>query len=363
MSMTRRRRAKKRRARSLAVALAALCGAGVVLGITLSIDAPSAKPTHSAGPGTSSAPTSTSTAPSSGESPTAIGRYQVASTSLEITEPGTTSASAGRMLPTNIWYPMGQEGGAPSGLKARGPFPLLVFSQGYDLSVSAYESLLEDWASAGFVVAAPTYPHTDPSEPSALDENDIVNHPADLRYVIASVLDTAGGSGSVLSGLVDAKEIGVVGHSDGGDVSLAVAADSCCQDPRVKAAAILSGAEFAGFGGSYFSGNSVPLLVVQGSADTINPPACSTQIYDEAGSPKYYLDLLGAEHEPPYTEQATADQSVVAKVTTDFFDAELHGQSAGATGMIADGNVAGTTQITEGGTAPATSGGCPGAPG
>ena len=147
--------------------------------------------------------------------------------------------------------------------------------------------------------------------------------------------------------MIDANEIGVVGHSDGADVTLAVAADTCCRDPRVKAAAILSGAELASFGGRYAFSGGVPLLITQGNADTINLPACSAQIYNAAASPKYYLDLLGAPHEPPYADPGP-DQQIVAQVTTDFFDAELAGQSAALAAMTTDGNVGGRSSLTTG---------------
>jgi dienelactone hydrolase len=171
----------------------------------------------------------------------------------------------------------------------------------------------------------------------------------------------AAGAGTALSGLINPDEIGLIGHSDGGDVSLAVAENSCCQDPQVKAAAILSGAELASFGGSYFTASPVPVVVVQGDADTINPPACSEQIYDDAVPPKYYLDLLGAGHGPPYLETGT-DQDVVAKVVTDFFDAELAGQPAAIAAMMSAGDLAGAAEISDASLAPPAPAGCPGAP-
>jgi predicted dienelactone hydrolase len=304
---------------------------------------------------TSGAPVTTAPAPTL----TAVGTYQVTSADLALQEPA--AAGPARSLPTTVWFPAASRSGGLVAERSRAPFPLLVFSQGYDISVSAYLTLITDWASAGFVVAAPTYPMTDPSQ-SALDENDIVNHPADLRFVITSVLAESRQPGTALSGLVNANEIGVVGQSDGGDVSLAVADGSCCQDARVKAAAILSGAELSSFGGSYFAGPQLPLLVVQGTADTINPPGCSVQIYDAAAPPKYYLDLLGAAHAPPYTDPGTY-RDVIAKVTTDFFDATLAGQSGGVPAMSTDGNVTGVTQLSDGPTAPLPPSSCPGAPG
>ncbi len=337
---------------------------GVALGVLASVGSPHAGSGASTSTSsTGSVPTtSTTTAPAPALRP--IGTFAVASTELALSEP--VSSGASRSLPTTVWYPATRAGGSLAPDRAQGPYPLLVFSQGYDISVSAFEVLLTDWASAGFVVAGPTYPHTDPSDPAALNESDIVNHPADLRFVISSVLGVSAQSGTAqsgaaLSGMVDAAEIGVVGHSDGGDVSLAVADSSCCQDSRVKALAVLSGAELAAFGGTYFSGRQVPLLVVQGTADTINPPGCSVQIYDAAAAPKYYLDLVGAGHAPPYID-AGSYQEVIAKVTTDFFEAELAGRAAGIGAMAGDGDVAGLTQLSQGASAPLPPSSCPGAP-
>lgn len=265
------------------------------------------------------------------------------------------------VLPTVIWFPTARLGTSPA--PGKEGFPLLVFSTGYDISVHPYDGLLAAWASAGFVVAAPTYPHNDPSDPSQVDENDIVNHPRDLRSVITAVLNQAGHRTSVLFRLVNGNEVGVVGHSDGAEVSLVVAEGSCCRDPRVKAVAVLSGAELGSFGGRYFGGPAVPILVVQGNADTVNPPACSAQIYNAASRPKYYLDLLGAGHLPPYAGPAVGpngDRGIVTRVTTDFFDAELAGQPAGVSSMRTDGNVAGTATLTSGASAPAAPGSCPG---
>lgn len=333
----------------------------VVLAIPGGLDTGTASHVSPTLPTSASSDPTTSTTKSTERAPfTAIGTYDVGTTSVDISEP---TGNSSRALPTAVWYPAKGSGAGSAPATAQGPYPLLVFSQGYDLSVSAYAGLLEAWASAGFVVAAPTYPHTDPSDPAGLDDSDIVNHPADLRLVIETVLATARASGSVLSGLINSNEVGLVGHSDGGDVSLAVADNSCCQAPMVKAVVSLSGAELTSFGGHYFGDGSVPLLVVQGSADIINVPACSVQIYDAAPSPKYYLDLLGAPHESPYVESGTVVEEVVATVTTEFFDAELAGQTKAIGAMVAGGNMTGVTTMTVGGSAPPAAGSCPGAPG
>jgi predicted dienelactone hydrolase len=233
-------------------------------------------------------------------------------TSVQLLEPSTGSlanakTSTGqpaRLLPTVIRYPAhGNPGSAASPpvpgappQRGAGPFPLVVFSQGYDYPAEGYSALLDAWARAGFVVADPTYPETDPATPGGPNESDIVNHPADLRFVVSSLIAASHRASSPLHGLVKADQIALIGQSDGGDVTLAASANTCCRDSRVKAAVILSGAELAAFGGAYYGSGSPPLLVVQGDADPINVPGCSAALYGQAPAPKYYLDLPGASH-------------------------------------------------------------------
>ncbi len=268
-----------------------------------------------------------------------------------------------RELRTALLYPAA---GAPDGHEhagaapdtAHGRVPLVVFSQGFDVASASYAALLDAWASAGYVVAAPTYPDTDPSSPNGPNEQDVVNHPSDLRYVIQSLPSAAP---AAVASILDSSQVGVIGQSDGGDVSLAVAENICCRSNAVKAAAILSGSELASFGGAYFRSGAVPLLVVQGSQDTINPPACSAQLYDRAPKPKYYLDLLGAEHLPPYLD-AGPQQSVLERATTDFLNGYLKRAGSSVASLRTDGSVSGVTTITSADAAPGPAGSCPGAP-
>ncbi|MHB8595093.1 MAG: alpha/beta hydrolase family protein [Acidimicrobiales bacterium] len=234
-----------------------------------------------------------------------------------------------------------------------GTMPLVVFSPGYDIAPETYAALLDHWATAGYLVAEPLYQGATPGP--ALDEADIVNDPADLRFVITSLTAPDG----PLAGMVDSSEVAVAGHSDGGDVALAVAAGSCCRDPAVRAGLILSGAELSSFGGSYFSSASVPLLVVQGTADTVNPPACSVQIYDGATGPRYYLSVPAASHLGPYEGVGPAQQAV-SGVTTDFLDRYLKGKVDAVSAMK---NAAGIQTTLTSGPVAFPGGGCPGAPG
>ncbi len=259
-----------------------------------------------------------------------------------------------RTLATLVLYPSERSpkgAGTAAHASVRRAYPLVIFSQGFDLAPTVYGGLLHAWAKAGYVVAAPTYPDTDSTAPGRLYEADIVNHPADLRFVLASLLAASRNRHSRLYRLINPREIALIGHSDGGDVTLAVAADSCCELPHIAAAVILSGAELSSFGGSYFSHGSPPLLVAQGSADTINLPACSVQIYNAAPQPKYYLNIPNAEHEPPYVDPGPMRTGVI-RATVAFLNAYLKRRTAALVALDHGGLLPAHETLTSAPTAP-----------
>jgi predicted dienelactone hydrolase len=312
-------------------------------------------------PTTTSAPTSSSSSTSTTVAPHAP--YAVGSITIDINEPATSNLAA-RSLVTTVRYPTT---GAPGGANINGapplrsvqPYPLVVFSQGFDISPEAYARLLNSWAAAGYVVADPTYPFTSPNAPGGVIRTDIVHHPADLSYVITSLLDDSAHASGTLSGLIDPSEIGVIGQSDGGDVALAAVANTCCRDPRIKAAIILSGAKLTWFPGSYFTTTSTPLLVVQGTNDlTMNPVTCSVQLYNEAAQPKYYLSMIGQTHLSAYVPPGPA-QNVVTRVSIDFLNAYLRHSSSALSAMRVAGTVTGLASITSQAALAPVAGTCP----
>jgi hypothetical protein len=163
-----------------------------------------------------------------------------------------------------------------------------------------------------------------------------------------------------LSNLVQRSEVAVAGQSDGGDVSLASSVNTCCRDSRIKAALILSGAEYSVFGGSYFKAGNPPMLVTQGDHDSAllgNAPVCSTNLYNAASAPKYYLDLHGATHLPPYT-QHNGWETVVARVSVDFLNAYLRHLKGDIAAMLHAGRLPGVATITSGPRVPSAGGTC-----
>jgi pimeloyl-ACP methyl ester carboxylesterase len=278
-----------------------------------------------------------------------IGGYAVARHLLSLVDRSRASLGP-RALPTIVRYPV-VPAAAVSGRLARGLFPLVVFAPGYLQCDGSYSSLLHTWASAGYVVAAVEFPRTN-CQVTSPNEDDLVNQPADIAFVIRRLLAVSRRSHGVLAGLVNPAKIAVAGHSDGGDTVAAVAANTCCLDRKVTAAIVLAGAEWAPLGGSYFARPTPPILFVQGDADSINLPADSLTMYqaDKSG-PRFYLHLLGAGHLAPYEGQGSPEP-VVDRVTVDFLDRYLAGQPGAAAAMRRDADVTGVAALVSEGRLP-----------
>jgi dienelactone hydrolase len=281
------------------------------------------------------------------------GSYQIGRRQVTFTEPGHIGPAGenlgARTLVTVVRYPVALRS---DGRAVHGPFPLVLFAPGFMQCGGPYSGLLQAWASAGYVVVTVNFPRTDCSVGTAADEADLVNQPADMSYVLTRMLALNAQPQGWFSGLVNRDQIGVSGQSDGGDTVAALAANACCTDHRVRAVAVLSGAEWPPMPGRYFLDRAPPMLFVQGTADTINPPWMSLQLYqaDTAGI-RYYLDLFGANHTGPYWGINPVEQLVV-RVTVAFLDRYVLGQARALAVMARDGNAGGAAALVSDGRLP-----------
>ncbi len=255
-----------------------------------------------------------------------------------------------RMLVTYVRYPARGPMSATDVLnappaRAAGPFPLVVFGHGFAMTPGHYARLLRAWARAGYVVAAPLFPLANANAPGGPNESDLANQPADMSVVISRMLAADNASSGPLSGLIAPREIAVAGHSDGGDSALAVAYDPRYRDPRVGAVMILSGAEMPGIGEFQIAAGGPPLLAVQGTADTVNPPSATNAFYDSAPAPKYQLDLLDAAHLLPYSSQQP-QLGVVQRTTIAFLDRYLKHITRAQQRLLAAGTVPRVATLT-----------------
>lgn len=256
--------------------------------------------------------------------------------------------SANRSLETTVFYPApgafgaGPVADAPAATKD-GPYPLIVFAHGLGASAQAYEGLLAQWASAGYIVAAPAFPNTNANAADGIDPGDFANQPADVSAVITAILRASKRAEAPLAGLVQRDGIGIAGHSLGGITALGVAANSCCRDQRVKAAVVMSGDPLRFPKGRFNYAKAPPILMVHGTDDKLVTYEASVDVFNRAEAPKGVLTIKKGDHGAPMNPTGPAFDEVVA-VTTTFFDAYLKEDPAALNELAADGNTA-TTKL------------------
>ncbi len=222
-------------------------------------------------------------------------------------------------MTTHLSYPPAADGD--------GPWPLVVFGHGFATTPLRYRRLLRAWAAAGYLVAAPVFPLGNANAPGGPAEKDIVNQPRDMSFVITRLLAASRSTESPLYGLVDRRRIAVAGQSDGAETAFATAYERPWRDRRVRAAVILSGAEL----GRHVPlvSHTPPLLAVQGTADRINPPVYTRDLYGAVGRPKFLLLLRRAGHLGPYTVPGPR-LAAVERVSIAFLDHYLRSGPLGA---------------------------------
>jgi fermentation-respiration switch protein FrsA (DUF1100 family) len=240
---------------------------------------------------------------------------------------GACPALRSRTLITTIWYPATSAAGSSTPLpgappaRADAPYPLIVFAHGFSATPQGYEQLLASWASAGFVVAAPLFPLSSALSRCGANAGDALNQPGDMSDVITGVLRLSARSSGPLAGLVDAHEVGAAGHSDGAITTLGLVANTCCHDPRVKAAMIMAGTPEAFPHGHFDFALAPPLLLVHGTDDALVPYGAAITVFNRTHGPKGLLTVVGGDH------GSAASVADAGAAGVDFFDAYLRGQS------------------------------------
>ncbi len=231
------------------------------------------------------------------------GEVTIADTTRALVRSGTVLAPE-RVLPTYVWAPTGT-----------GSFPLVVFVHGYAEGPLTYQRFCSNLAASGYVVAAPSFPLEDPQRGFGLDRADLPNEAADVSFVIGAL------ERGTLAREIDPQRIAVIGHSDGADVALMMSYEPATADPRAHAVVADAPDPIS----APIVPSSAPLLLVQGTADSVVPYTASVTVFNQVEAPTYYLSLTGADHLPPI-EGGSRWTPTLDSAAVEFLDATIGGR-------------------------------------
>jgi pimeloyl-ACP methyl ester carboxylesterase len=288
------------------------------------------------GHGSSTHGTTTTRPPSRTTTSTIGPPYQVRTESITFDDAsrstparGSVPAKAGRMLVTDLYVPV----------DATGPLPLVVFAHGWDSDPGVYDVLLQRWAQAGFLVAAPVFPDSTDLYPGS-PVSDYADQARDMSFVITSLLQSSGVD-------VDPHRIAVAGHSDGGtDVAL-LALDPAYADNRIHAYVSLSGEMPTGV--DPFTPGPTPgsLFVAVGTSDEYGLYPLSTQVYQAAVMPKVLLTEQGGDHLGSFISD-TPTSAAMREATVRFLHRALEPGPQSSEGLLASVEPTGSSLVLAG---------------
>jgi len=224
--------------------------------------------------------------------------------SRETSERGDAPAQSGRVLTTVIRRPEG----------AVGPLPLVVFAHGWNSDPHVYESLLDTWAAAGYLVAAPTFPDSADTLPGT-PVTDFPNEARDLSFLITAMLNGAAGK-------VDPARIAVAGHSDGGTDVAMLALNPAFADHRIRAYVSLSSQIPGGVDGPWSAPTPGALMVAVGTNDEYGLYPDAYQVYQSADMAKVFVSTAGGDHLDTFVG-TTASAIAMREETVKFLDDAL----------------------------------------
>jgi dienelactone hydrolase len=223
-----------------------------------------------------------------------------------------------------------------------GPFPLILFSHGLDGHPEKFTKLFSAWADAGFAIAAPAFPLTNShaADPNS-NVGDVGQQPADVSFVLDNVLALAKQRGSRLFDAIDERRIGAGGLSLGGLTTYWLVYGKCCRDERIDAAAVLDGIRSE----EQLDGH-VPLLIAHSDTDPTLPYSSALEAFASARPPVWFVTLHGASHASQWEDDVTPYDHIAERITIDFWDATLNGNSQAFARLQHDATVPGLSSIT-----------------
>lgn len=227
-----------------------------------------------------------------------------------------------RILPTMIVMPVVGPGVS---------VPVMEFAHGWHSNPRVYASLLRGWASAGFLVIAPTSPGMARGKGLLQQGPASLLQAGDLPVVLTDALRMP------LPVIPDPSEIALAGHSDGACTVADMAFNPRYRDARVDAYLIFSGARTnINYGPARYHANPKPVFVADSRDDEFGDFTEAGPLYRQARPRKVFVAIgRGDHHLAPWSVSAVFHQSIW-NATIDFASWAFTGRGSALEAMIAD---------------------------
>jgi dienelactone hydrolase len=208
--------------------------------------------------------------------PAGTGPYSAARMTVRI--PGTQGAT----LSTDLYFPGTITGGVESGAA---PCPLVVLGHGFSQSKARHVNQGLHLGSRGFVVLIPNFK----------GGSDHARNGEDIRRCIDWALSRTEDPGSILYGCIDARAIGVSGHSAGGLSAILAAAG----DTRIRAVSVMDPVDNRGQGVAALPNVRVPIAMTWSEPSACNANGSAAVLYAAAAGIRRGIKVVGANHTDP----------------------------------------------------------------
>jgi dienelactone hydrolase len=196
------------------------------------------------------------------------GPYPASTRTVTVTRANATTFNA------RLSYPAAAAGPSQPFSPVAPPAPIISFGHGFLQTTGSYASTLDHLATWGFIVIA-----SDSEGGFAPNHQNFAN---DLRICVTWLEQQHASSSSFLFGKVDARRVGLSGHSMGAGASILAGASG---DTRIDAVANLAAANTNPSSIAASSSVRVPLSLISGGSDTIVPVASNgQQMYAQTGA-------------------------------------------------------------------------------
>ncbi|MEH6551797.1 MAG: alpha/beta fold hydrolase [Pseudomonadales bacterium] len=225
------------------------------------------------------------------------GFYEVASFPIKLKDNSRRTQANGeyegdriRVLRGKIWYPA-----IENAQIAPGKHPLVIFSHGFSSTHEGVDYMALHLSSRGYLVIAVDYPLTHMSAPGGPLVKDVVNQPADISFMIDTLLDWNEREQSAYYGRIDADRIGVFGISLGGMTTTMAAFHPRMADPRIAVAISLAGPTSM-FTADFFSHRKLPFMMLAADQDAMVPYSDNAATIPGLVDDSWLLTIAGGSH-------------------------------------------------------------------